>query len=203
MRKRALLLALVLAVFCGSIRAAEAAVSSAEAAQGQSALKPRNDLPGLTNFAKVSEVLYRGAQPTAEGFAELKKLGIKTVVSLRAFHSDRGLLAGTGLQYVHISAKPWHPEEEDVLKFLKIVLDPANQPVFVHCQHGADRTGMMAAAYRMTQQGWSAEKAFKEMDDFGRHPVFTEIAEYLKEFNPAKFKAKLEKAASPKVEVVK
>lgn len=83
-----------------------------QAAPAQEPLTPRQDLPGLTNYAKVSEALHRGAQPTAEGFAELKKMGIKTVVNLRSFHSDRGKLQGTGLQYVHIYCKAWHPEEE-------------------------------------------------------------------------------------------
>jgi protein tyrosine/serine phosphatase len=165
--------------------------------------KPQNDLSGLTNFAKVTDGLYRGAQPTAEGFAQLKKMGIKTVVSLRSMHSDRSLLEGTGLQYIRISCKPWHPEEEDVLKFFKIVLNPANQPVFVHCQHGADRTGMVIGVFRIMQQGWTVEKVFKEMDDFGRHPIFKDIAKYLKKFDPKKLKEKLEKTSEPKLDVIK
>src|SRR5262245_26418809 len=80
-------------------------------------LLPRDDLPGLENFARVSEELYRGAQPTAEGMQELARLGIKTVVDLRSFHSDRDELRGTGLRYAHIPCKAWHPEEEDVVRF--------------------------------------------------------------------------------------
>jgi protein tyrosine/serine phosphatase len=147
-------------------------------------------------------VLYRGAQPTAEGFAELKKMGIKTIVSLRSFNSDRDLLEGTGLRYIRISAKAWHPEEEDVVKFLKIVLNPANQPVFVHCQHGADRTGMMVGIYRMTQQKWAAEKVVQEMDNFGRHPIFTDIVEYLNTFDWTKVQQKVDRLKDPKVEII-
>lgn len=96
--------------------------------------------PGLPNLHKVSPVLYRGAQPTAEGMRELKKLGIRTVVNLRWLHSDRDEIGDTGLAYEEISMKSWHPEDEDVARFLRIVTDPDRTPVFIHCQHGADRT---------------------------------------------------------------
>jgi protein tyrosine/serine phosphatase len=147
------------------------------------ALMPREDVAGLPNFAKVSDVLFRGAQPTAEGMRALKAMGVKTVVSLRMAHSDRDMLAGTELQYLRISAKAWHPEDEDVARVLKIIEDPKNQPVFVHCQHGADRTGTMVAAYRMVEQGWTKEEAAAELPNFGYHPVWTQILAYLDRFD--------------------
>lgn len=160
---------------------------------------PRNDIPGLANFAKVSDGLYRGEQPTAEGIKRLTAMGIKTVVNLRSFHSDRDLLQGTGLRYAHIYCKTWHPEDEDVVKFLKIMRDPANRPVFVHCQQGADRTGTMVAVYRMVEQGWSIDDAVKEMNAFGSHPIWKEISEYLAHFDAAAMRKKVEQA--PKVPV--
>ena len=151
-------------------------------AGAKAVLSPRGDIPGLTNFARISDGLYRGAQPSAEGFAELKKLGIKTVVNLRSFHTDRQKLKGTGLQYLHIYCKAWHPEDEDVIEFLKVVRDPANQPVFVHCLHGADRTGMMVASYRIIEQGWTIPDAADELPRFGFHTIFKQIPKYLKGF---------------------
>ncbi|MHC4689665.1 MAG: fused DSP-PTPase phosphatase/NAD kinase-like protein, partial [Planctomycetota bacterium] len=99
------------------------------------------ELPGLENFHKVSKDLYRGAQPSREGFAELKNLGIKTIVNLRSFHSDRDQMAGRDFIYEHIFMKAWHPEDKEIIRFLDIVTNETNLPVFVHCQHGADRTG--------------------------------------------------------------
>lgn len=122
---------------------------------------------GLPNLHKVSDALYRGAQPTAEGFVTLKGMGVKTVVNLRSFHSDKKSLGDTGLGYEHITMKAWHAEEKEVVRFLKIVTDPAHQPVLVHCQHGADRTGTMCAIYRVAVQGWSKDDALKEMRDGG------------------------------------
>jgi hypothetical protein len=71
--------------------------------------------------------------------------------------------------------KPWHPEAEEVVRFLKIVTDPRRTPVLVHCQHGADRTGTMIAVYRIAVQGWSKAEAIREMTlgGFGYHPIWS------------------------------
>jgi protein tyrosine/serine phosphatase len=136
---------------------------------------------GAPNLHRVSADLYRGAQPTTEGVQALQAMGVKTIVSLRAFHSDRDEVAGAGIGYERISFKPWHPEDEDVVRFLRIATDPARTPVFVHCQHGADRTGMMCAVYRVVVQGWSRDEAAREMVEggFGFHAVWRDIREYL------------------------
>jgi len=143
-------------------------------------------LPGLPNLHKVSDDLYRGAQPTAEGFRELRKLGIKTVVNLRSDHSDAQEIKGLGLEYVSIPTHAWHPETEDLVRFLKVVADPTKTPVFVHCQHGADRTGEICAAYRVAVQGWNVEDAIKEMLEggFGFHGIWKgRMSSYLRGLN--------------------
>jgi tyrosine-protein phosphatase SIW14 len=154
-------------------------------------------IAGVGNFAQLSPALYRGEQPTREGFAELKKLGIKTVVNLRSFHDDSRLLEGTGLRYFRMHEKAWHPEDEDVVAFLNIVANPENQPVFVHCQQGSDRTGYAVAAYRMVEQGWSADDAIAEMHHFAFHTIWIDIPKYLKQFNVVSIRAKMANAKSP------
>ncbi|MHC4499666.1 MAG: dual specificity protein phosphatase family protein [Planctomycetota bacterium] len=141
----------------------------------------RLELPGVPNFHKVSDDLYRGAQPSAEGMRELKKLGIKTIVNLRSFHSDRNEIGDTNLGYEHITMKPWHAEDKEVARFLKIVSDANRTPVFVHCQRGADRTGMMCAIYRVVVQGWSKTEAIEEMTKggFGFYEGWENIIEYI------------------------
>jgi len=141
--------------------------------------------PGLPNFFKVSDDLYRGAQPTAEGFRELEKMGVKTDVNLRSFHSDSSLLEGTKLGYENINVKAWHAEDEDLVRFLKIVTDKKNTPVFVHCQYGADRTGMVVAVYRMAVQGWTKDEAIEEMTQggFGFHKTWENLVTYLRKLD--------------------
>ncbi len=121
------------------------------------------------NLHRVSPELYRGAQPTAEGMAQLRALGVRTVVNLRASHSDSDKLAGTGLRYVPIPVTAVGIGDDDVARFLRVAADPAAQPVFVHCQHGADRTGLMVAMYRVAVQGWEREAAIDEMLHGGFH----------------------------------
>ena len=125
------------------------------------------EMPGISNFFQVTTNLYRGAQPTMEGMAHLRAMGIRTVINLRAVHSDRDEVAGTGLNGVRFETKPWHAEEEDVIGFLKAVTDTNNLPVFVHCQRGADRTGLMCAMYRIVVCGWTKPEAIDEMKNGG------------------------------------
>jgi protein tyrosine/serine phosphatase len=121
------------------------------------------ELEGVPNLYKVSDRLYRSAQPTMEGFRNLKGLGVKTVLNLRSFNSDRRELEDVGLNYQHLFVKAWHPEEKEVARFLRLVMDESRGPVLVHCQHGADRTGLMCAVYRVAVQNWTKDAALKEM----------------------------------------
>jgi protein tyrosine/serine phosphatase len=125
--------------------------------------------PGLSNFYEVTTNLYRGAQPSAEGMKELKLMGVKTVLNLRSFHSDYGLVSSGEMKLARLHMKPWHAEDEDVVEFLKIASNTNNLPLFVHCQHGADRTGMICAMYRVVICGWTKEAAIQEMKEGGFH----------------------------------
>jgi protein tyrosine phosphatase (PTP) superfamily phosphohydrolase (DUF442 family) len=127
----------------------------------------RLELPGVPNLHKVSEELYRGAQPSAEGMMRLEKLGIKTIVNLRFILSDRGKIKGTGLDYEHINTTTWNTETRNVVSFLKIVTNGNRTPVFVHCQRGVERTGTMCAVYRIVVEGWSKDEAIEEMTKGG------------------------------------
>jgi protein tyrosine phosphatase (PTP) superfamily phosphohydrolase (DUF442 family) len=141
----------------------------------------RLDLAGVANLHKVSDDLYRGAQPSAEGMRELKELGIKTIINLRLSHSDRDEIGDTGLDYEHIEMEPWDADDDEVVGFLKIVTDANRTPVFVHCRRGADRTGMMCAVYRIVVQGWSKDEAIEEMTEggFGFYSGWQNIIEYV------------------------
>jgi protein tyrosine phosphatase (PTP) superfamily phosphohydrolase (DUF442 family) len=127
-------------------------------------------IKGVENFVEVSPDLWRGAQPTPEGFCNLKAKGVKTIINLRHDHDDLPLLACTNLKYFWIKAHAWHPEEEDLVKFLKVLKDEKNWPVFVHCAAGSDRTGYSVATYRIVEQNWTADDAIHEMFDFRYHP---------------------------------
>lgn len=174
--KTALLVIMGLLVFSGCSKKSAPAADPTQFTPAQAL-----SLPGCKNLYRVSETLYRGAQPTAEGFKKLKKLGIKTVLNLRDLHSDQDKLEGAQLKYITIPMETWDPEMEQVRWFLQAAANPENQPVFVHCQHGADRTGTMTAAYRIVIEGWTKERAIQEMTEgpFGFHEIWTGLPKFL------------------------
>ena len=130
-----------------------------------------SEVPGVTieNFAKVDDHYYRGSQPDQEQFAQLKRLGIKTIIDLREdFKKDAESWArDAGLQFFRIPLKTRVAASEEQTKyFLSLVNDPANWPVYVHCKGGRHRTGAMTGIYRITHDGWTADQAWQEMKAF-------------------------------------
>lgn len=120
----------------------------------------------VENFGKVNENYYRGSQPDAKSFAELKRLGIKTVIDLRKDSRAEApeQVRGLGMQYFNIPMKSSRAATaEQTEYFLKLVNDSANWPVYVHCKGGRHRTGALTAAYRITHDGWTADQAYDEM----------------------------------------
>ena len=135
----------------------------------------RLHIEGIHNAGKISDVLFRGAQPKESGLAELKKLGITTVVDLRGedrekYEWERKETESLGMRFVHLSVSGWAPPgDEQVAQFLALFRDDPHQKVFVHCRFGDDRTGVFVATYRMAIDKWSPEKAMDEMYFFGFH----------------------------------
>lgn len=202
-RNAALLVLVIAAAGANASRLWSAEPSSAAelpASAWELATRPRSDLAGLPNFARVAEGLYRGARPTAAGFATLEKLGIKTVVSLEFVVNDRAQIRGRHLNYLHIPCQPIYIDASQVVAFLKVATDPACQPVFVHCQFGADRTGVMVAAYRRVVEGWDAQRAVAEMERFGHNNVFVTLIPIVKSLDVDKTRRRLETALMPRVE---
>jgi len=146
---------------------------------------------GLENFARVNPSLYRGAQPTEEGFRQLKAMGVKTVIYFRSHHSTKKQVEAAGMTPIEI---PLHadlgstpPNEEELKAFFKVVLDPACQPCYIHCAFGKDRTGTMAAVYRLEVDGWSPEEAMQEMESFGYHNVYRDLVNFIRTYKPRGF----------------
>ena len=126
---------------------------------------PFSDL-AVDDFDKINENYYRGGQPEPDDYARLAALGIKTVINLRQSEIDeeQPLVERAGMKFYSIPmSASYPPTEATIHQFLEIVNDPANQPVFVHCEDGHIRTGVMTAVYRITHDGWTADQAYAEM----------------------------------------
>src|SRR2546427_6570759 len=129
----------------------------------------------IDNFGRINDNYYRGAQPEARDYADLAAGGIKTVIDLTRDGRDeeRELVESAGMNFYRIPLTTTdRPSDDAVAQFLKLADDPANQPVYVHCQGGRHRTGVMTAVYRMTDEGWTADRAFAEMKQYKFGPDF-------------------------------
>ena len=142
---------------------------------------------GVKNFGEVTPTLYRGGLVNPAGIKALKKLGMQVIVDTHANdETEAKTVEGLGMKYVAI---PWHcpwPHDEVFAKFLKVVQENKGKKIFVHCRLGDDRTGMMVAAYRMADEGWTADEAMTEMKSFGftrsHHVICPSLASYEKHF---------------------
>jgi len=123
----------------------------------------------IKNFGCLNEAFYRGAQPKDQDYADLAALGVKTVIDLQRDNKteEQALVEAQGMKFFRIGMSDRErPSAEQAELFLKIVNDPANQPIYVHCAGGRHRTGAMTAIYRITHDGWSADQAFQEMKNY-------------------------------------
>jgi len=146
----------------------------------------------IDNFEQVSDSYYRGGHLVGHDYADLAALGVKTVIDLtgddEADVNEPALVQKAGMKAVHIPMTTHdQPSQETIAKFLKLVNDPANQPVYVHCVGGHHRTGVMTAVYRMNQDGWNADRAYAEMQQYGFGPAFlhSTLKDFVFSYHPA------------------
>jgi protein tyrosine/serine phosphatase len=145
--------------------------------------------PGIRNFHPVNDHIYRGAQPTAEGFTSLSKLGVKMVIDLRrgSEHDqyEKGLVEHAGMRYVHFPLDGFEaPSDDQITKLLALLDDSSGWPVFVHCERGADRTGTVIACYRISHDHWVNQKALEEAELHGMSWTEVLMKRYVLSYRP-------------------
>jgi protein tyrosine phosphatase (PTP) superfamily phosphohydrolase (DUF442 family) len=151
----------------------------------------------IPEFAEITPTLYRGAQPRKHGFEALARMGIQIVVDLRGDRKgEREEVTRLGMQYVPLHWECSFPKNRIFAEFLTLIQKNPGKKIFVHCRVGDDRTGMMIAAYRMADEGWSAKQAMEEMKKYGfsfthRRLICPRLSEYEEHF-PERFATKPE-----------
>lgn len=139
------------------------------------------NLPGLSNVGRVAPGVLRGAEPGKEGYVTLKAMGVKTVIDMRTTANEKKAVETAGMNAVAIPIEMTRDGlKEKVDKVVALMADPANHPVYVHCRHGQDRTGIVVAAFRMKQQGWSLADAETEMQAFGFNDIWVNFKKFIR-----------------------
>jgi uncharacterized protein (TIGR01244 family) len=145
------------------------------------------DVSGVPNFHQVDDHLYRGAQPTAEGFRNLASFGVKTVIDLRepgdrARNDEERMVTAAGMQYIHLGLNGYHAPSSGQIADLLATIARQSGPVFIHCRRGADRTGTVVACYRIAHQNWTNEKALAEAKQYGMSWTEFSMQDFVKHF---------------------
>jgi tyrosine-protein phosphatase SIW14 len=136
---------------------------------GQPAFAERIDAPGIPDFGKVSDFLYRGGQPKGDGLEELKRFRIDTIVDLRGelrglVENERNRAESLGMRFINVPGSGWAtPKDKEIAQFFDLILERPRRTIFIHCWLGGDRSGMFIAAYRIAFEGWSPQQAIEEM----------------------------------------
>jgi tyrosine-protein phosphatase SIW14 len=140
----------------------------------------------IPQFRKVSDGIYRGGRSDDKGFLLLWQLGIKTVVNLEndddAIANETSALEKLGIREISLPMSGfWKPDDRTVNQALTLIANPLNYPIFVHCQHGQDRTGVVLGLFRVFEQKWTPKAAYDEMLDIGFHPALIFLDNYYRE----------------------
>ncbi|OGW33011.1 MAG: hypothetical protein A2X59_09360 [Nitrospirae bacterium GWC2_42_7] len=142
------------------------------------------NLPGLDNVGRISPSVYRGNQPKKEGYKTLREIGIRTVINLRSHHREKNMVESIGMRYLAFPIGMLERVKKDEIKrIVQAIANPANQPVYVHCALGQDRTGIVVAAYRMDIDGWSLDEAEKEMQAFGFNDTWVHLKKFIRKYS--------------------
>ena len=144
------------------------------------------------NLYRVDDLLFRSEQLRTKDIPLIKANNITAIVSLRFFGHDQDqeelaeVVENTQVALYSQPLKSWHVTPKEIAQILQQIkeLQAQNKRVLVHCYHGADRTGLIIAMYRIIDQGWSIAAAKQEMTagGFGYHPIWVNLEKML---NPA------------------
>ena len=136
-------------------------------------------LPGLGNVGRIARGFFRGDQPGRAGYDTLRDMGIKTVINLRAGQDERKYVEQAGMNYMEFPIDNLRTLKKSLVReIFNAIMHSSNQPVYLHCALGKDRTGLIVAFYRIEVDDWNIEEADKEMRDFG----FSEALLTLRDF---------------------
>ena len=142
---------------------------------------------GIANCDRVDTRLWRCAQPTALGLEWLKAQGVKSVVNLRndPWPGEAAACARLGLVYTNLPMSGVFPPSRDRAREILTVMEDMPSPLAIHCEFGADRTGLMAALWRLEDDvDWTVAEAAREQRQYGGSPFLPCFRRFILDWRP-------------------
>jgi protein-tyrosine phosphatase len=175
--------------FASAFGCASLLLTSSELCAAVNQPEQKMSIPGIRDAGKVTDYLYRGAQPKESALKGLKQLGITTIVDLRGerqglMETERQNAQAMGIEVINLPGNGWSPPtDQQIAEFFKIMQATPRRKVFLHCWLGGDRAGIFIAAYRMAFDGWTPAQALQEMHQFHFHGFWhPAMTKYVQEF---------------------
>ena len=145
---------------------------------------------GIGNFGRINDNLYRGAQPDAAGIQSLRRLGVKLILNLRmpkdVWPGEEAAARANGIAYTNLPMSGLGRPADDAIKNILSIIESSGGPVFVHCEHGCDRTGTVIACYRIEHDKWSGGRALQEAALYGMSKLERGMKQYVSAFAKAR-----------------
>lgn len=145
------------------------------------------------NLYRVDKGVYRSEQPDDDDVPDLKQLGIKEVLNLRYFHSDKDDIKNADITLHRVKMNAGSVTEKQLVDALRVIKQRKG-PVLVHCWHGSDRTGVTVAAYRVIFNNWPKSQALDEMKNggYGYHSrIYPGLVTLIENLNVSKIRKQL------------
>jgi hypothetical protein len=133
--------------------------------------------PSISRFEQVSFDLYRGAQPVGIEFNQLEEFGIRTVMSFvkkpaKVVEDERVRVEELGMRFFSFPMDTYAgPKKETLAAIFEELGREENWPIYIHCNNGKNRTGLIAGLYRVHFDYWNAHAAYREMKSKGFNPL--------------------------------
>jgi protein tyrosine phosphatase (PTP) superfamily phosphohydrolase (DUF442 family) len=144
----------------------------------------RIEAPSIENLYRLAPGLYSGGQPEGEaGFSTLRRLGIRTIISVDGPRPDVESARRQGIRYVHLPVGYDEITPEQAARLVKAAGESPG-PVFIHCHHGLHRGPAAAALCGMALHGWSKAHARAWLERAGTSPDYTGLFATVDRFTP-------------------
>jgi len=139
---------------------------------------------GIDNFYQLSAKFYSGSSPEGDAaFAELKRLGVKTIITVDGAKPDVDTARRFGIRYVHLPIGYDGVPAAQALRLVKAA-ETLPGPIYIHCHHGMHRGPAGAAVVCMAAEGWTPDQAQSWLHLAGTATNYPGLYRSVEQFRP-------------------